>query len=93
MLGLGHTVNYDDSGIWNRAFQNWLIYSMVGGEIGAGLWERGEPRFGHTIWQSIDSLSQGLVAAGILKFLFSRERPDQTNNPEEWFKGHYYESF
>src|ERR1700690_1010964 len=77
-LGLDHTVNYDDSGIWNRTYQNWLVYSMVGAEIGAGLWEGGETRFGHTIWQSIDSTAVSAVAAEILKFSFSRERPDQT---------------
>jgi undecaprenyl-diphosphatase len=93
LLGLDHTVNYDDSGIWNRTYQNWLIYSMVGGEIGAGLWEGGETRFGHTIWQSIDSTVVSAVAADLLKISFSRERPDQTNNPDEWFKGHGYESF
>jgi PAP2 superfamily len=93
LLGLDHTVNYDDSGIWNRTYQSWLIDSMVGAEIGLGLWEGGDNRFGHTIWQSIDSSALGLVAADILKFSFSRERPDQTNNPDEWFKGHYYESF
>jgi membrane-associated phospholipid phosphatase len=93
LLGLDHTVTYDDSGIWNRTYQNWLIYSMVGGEIGVGLWEGGETRFGHTIWQSIDSSAISAVAADILKISFSRERPDQTNNPDEWFKGHGYQSF
>jgi hypothetical protein len=93
LVGLDHTVNYDDSGVWNRTNQNWLIYSMVGAEIGVGLWEGGETRFGHTVWQSIDSTVVSAAAADILKISFSREPPDQTNNPDEWFKGHYCESF
>src|SRR5271154_1275831 len=71
----------------------WLIYSMVGAEVGTSIWEGGETRLANTIRQSIDSTVVSAVAADILKFSFSRERPDQTNNPDERFKGHGYESF
>jgi len=71
----------------------WLIYSMVGAEVGTSIWEGGETRLANTIRQSIDSTAVSAVAADILKISFSRERPDQTNNPDEWFKGHFYESF
>jgi hypothetical protein len=54
-LGLDHPVPYDDAGIWKRSNQLLLIDSMLVGEVGLGLWEGGESRFGRTIWQSIDA--------------------------------------
>lgn len=93
LFGVDHLVTYDDSGIWNRNYQTWLINSMLIGEVGVGLWEGGESRFGHTVWQSIDSTVVGSAASQILKYAFTRERPSQTSNPDEWFKGHGYESF
>lgn len=85
---------YDNSGIWKRQYQEVLEYGLIAAEVGGGLWEGGETRFGRTIWQSIDaSAASGLLAYG-LKFAFSRERPNATNNdPNLWFKGHGNESF
>jgi len=93
LLGLDHPVTYDDAGIWKRGNQLLLIDSMLVGEVGLGLWEGGESRFGRTIWQSIDASAIGGAASEILKYAFSRERPSQTNDPNRWFKGHGAQSF
>lgn len=93
LLGLDHPVALDDRGIWARRNQVLLIEAMLVGEAGAGLWEGAETRFGHTIWQSIDATLVSGAAAQVLKFTFSRERPNQTNNPDRWFTGHGNASF
>ena len=54
-------------------------------EIGGALWEGSESRFGRTLWQSVDSQ---LLAAGsttAMKYVFRRQRPEETSNPNEWF--------
>lgn len=87
-LGIDHRVTYDDSGIWARSNQNALIDSMMA-VVGAGaLWEGGEDRLGKTLWQSVDAgVFSGVAEIG-LKYLFSRERPSQTSDPNRWFTGH-----
>ena len=83
----------DDKGIWARKYQLWLLDSMLAAEVGAGLWQGGDTRLGHTVWQSIDATVVGGAVTEILKVSFSRQRPSQTNDPNEWFKGHGAESF
>jgi membrane-associated phospholipid phosphatase len=93
VLGLDHPVAYDNSGIWARKNQTLLLDTMIVGEVGAALWEGGETRFGRTMWQSVDASFVSGLAAVVLKFTFSRERPSETNNPNEWFKGGGHASF
>jgi membrane-associated phospholipid phosphatase len=93
ILGLDHVVTYDDSGIWARKYQLWLIDAMVATDVAAGLWEGGESRLGHAVWQSIDATVIASAVTEVLKVSLSRERPSQTNDPNEWFKGHGAESF
>ena len=93
LLGLDHPVTYDSAGIWKRSNQVLLLDSMLVGEVGLGLWAGGESRFGRTIWQSIDATVVGGAATEILKYAFSRERPSETNDPNQWFKGHGAQSF
>ena len=93
LLGLDHPVTLDDKGIWARKNQVLLLDAMLIGEAGAGLWEGGETRFGRTIWQSIDATLVSGIAAQALKLTFSRERPNETNDPDKWFAGHGHASF
>lgn len=93
LLGLDHVVALDNKGIWARNNQLLLLDSMLAAEVAAGLWEGGDTRFGHTIWQSIDATAVGGVVSEVFKYALSRERPSQTNNPNEWFKGHGAQSF
>ncbi len=93
LLGLDHTVSYDDSGIWARRNQNALLELMLIGEAGAAVWEGGETRLGRTLWQSIDSTVVSGVLCQALKYSFSRARPSQTDNPNLWFQGGGDQSF
>jgi PAP2 superfamily len=86
-LGIDHRLAYDDSGIWARSNQNALINSMMA-FVGVGaLWEGSDDRLGKTFWQSVDAGVFSGVAATALKYVFSRERPSQTSDPNRWFTG------
>jgi membrane-associated phospholipid phosphatase len=93
ILGLDHVVSYDDSGIWARKYQVGLLDLMLAADVGASLWEGGDSRFGHAVWQSIDATVIASAVTEVLKISLSRQRPSQTNDPNEWFKGHGAESF
>lgn len=93
LLGIDHVVTYDDSGIWKRQYQTDLVDLMVVGEIAGAVWEGGETRLGKTYWQAIDSSVIGGVSAEALKYAFSRERPSQTSDPNQFFTGHGNASF
>ena len=94
--GIDHLLTYDDSGIWNRKYQEALEYGVIAFEVGGAVWEGGDTRFGRTLWQSIDaSVSSGIVAE-VMKVTFSRVRPIDSGpggDPNLWFKGHGNESF
>lgn len=93
-LGIDHELAYDNSGIWNRKYQEVLEYGLIAGEVGGAVWEGGETRLGRTLWQSIDSSAASGLVAYALKYAFSRVRPDASNgDPNLWFKGHGNESF
>ncbi len=92
-LGIDHRLNFDDSGIWKR--RNQLILQDVTPLVilAGALWEGDDTRFGHTSWQSIDGVLIGTVTAAGMKLAFSRSRPTQTDDPNQWFKGHGHNSF
>ena len=92
-LGIDSRLSYDNSGLWARSNQNALIAVLLVGEAGGALWEGGEDRFGRTLWQSIDATLIGGVTSEVLKRVFSRERPDTTSDPNQWFKGGGNQSF
>lgn len=92
-LGIDSRLAYDNSGLWARNYQLALIYSMMAGEAGLALWEGGDTELGKTAWQSIDSTLVAGTAATALKYVFSRERPSATADPNKWFAGHGNESF
>ena len=86
-FGIDHRVNYDDSGIWARHDQLLLEDGVILTEVGAGLWLGGDDRLGKTFWESIDASVFGAATAQGLKYAFGRERPSQTDDPNQWFKG------
>jgi undecaprenyl-diphosphatase len=91
--GFDHLVEYDNSGIWKRSNQQALIYTLIGGEIAGAVWLGGEDRLGKTFWQAIDSSALGAVSSEAMKHIFTRARPDQTDDPNQWFQGHGHYSF
>ncbi len=86
-LGIDHRLAYDNSGIFKRQIQQDLLTLMVMGEIGGALWEGDETRLGKTLWQSVDSTILASASAAALKTVFTRSRPTQTNDPNQFFRG------
>lgn len=93
LLGLDHLVPLDDRGIWARKNQLLLLDALLVGEAGVALYEGGDTRLGRTMWQSIDATVVGGVASEVLKTTFSRARPYQSSNPNQWFQGSGNNSF
>jgi undecaprenyl-diphosphatase len=93
LLGIDHPVTPTESGIWARGNTLGLEYGVVAVELGGALWFGGESKVGKTFWQTIDASIFGQVAAQGAKYAFGRERPSQTSNPDEWFKGFHAQSF
>src|SRR5258706_10576941 len=92
-LGIDHRLNLDDSGIWKRSTQNAVLGVVVTGTIAAAFWEGGESRIGKTLWQSVDSVVISAAATTGGKYVFTRARPNQTDDPNQWFKGGHHYSF
>ena len=92
-LGIDHLVPLDNSGIWARKNQLALIDAMLLGEAGIALWEGGRTRLGNTAWRSIDATVVGGALSELFKFGFSRARPNQTSDPNQWFQGSGHSSF
>ena len=92
-FGIDQRLNYDDSGIWKRRNQLLLVDAAALVIVAGALWEGDQTRLGHTYWQSVDSVLIGSASAAALKLAFSRARPTQTDNPNDWFKGHGHQSF
>ncbi|HXY76943.1 MAG TPA: phosphatase PAP2 family protein [Steroidobacteraceae bacterium] len=91
--GIDHVVPYDDSGIWARTNQEVLLYGLIAGEVVGAVWAGGESRFGHTMWQSIDSSVGAGLAAWVLQIATSRVRPRDSPDPNLWFQGKPNTSF
>ena len=85
-FGIDHHISYDDSGIWARHDQLLLEDGVIVTEVGAGLWLGGEDRLGRTFWESIDASVFGAATVQGLKYAFGRERPSETDDPNQWFK-------
>jgi hypothetical protein len=85
--GIDHRVTFDDSGIWSHNVELGIMYAMIGTEVGVGLWEGGESRVGKTSWEAVDSTAAGAILAQAGKYIFTRSRPSQTDDPNKWFQG------
>jgi len=86
-VGIDHRLSQSDTGVWSRSNQNALQYLSIAGNLGFALWEGGDTRPGKTAWQSVDSMALSAVAANVAKPVFGRQRPSQTDDPNQWFKG------
>lgn len=86
-LGIDYRLAPDDHGIWKRSTQTAVLGVVVTGTIAAAFWEGGETRLGKTLWQSLDATLISTVATTGGKLIFTRVRPSQTDDPNQWFKG------
>lgn len=92
-LGIDHRLGLEDHGLWKRSDQKLLITTIVLADVGAALYEGGESRIGKTMWQSVDSMLLSGVASAGAKDIFTRARPSQTGDPNQWFQGRGHYSF
>ncbi len=90
---IDHEVGFSDSGMWNPNVYRGIVGGLTIAEVGGALWEGSESRFGKTMWQGIDSelIAAGAAEAG--KYIFTRARPTQGNDPCLWFQGGSHKSF
>lgn len=91
--GFDHLVTFDDSGIWNRSVQKGVEYTIIGTEIVGAFWLGGDDPVGKTFWQAIDSSALGAISSEAMKHIFTRARPSQTSDPNQWFQGSGHYSF
>lgn len=93
-LGIDSRLNRDEQGIWKRSNQRALEGIVVGGVIAGALWEGSDSRLGRTFWQATDSIILGQAGYLVLNNTLHRQRPSQTDDPNQWFKsgGHSFPS-
>lgn len=92
-LGIDHRLHYDNSGIWKRSHQDILIYGTLA-TVGVGALAFGDQsKLGDTFWRSVDALVVTSAATTAMKYTFQRERPSQTSDPDQFFKGRHAQSF
>ncbi len=92
-FGIDHVVPYDNSGIWARSNQQFLMNATIVGVIGGALALGDQDKLGDTFWRSLDSMALSAAVAQGGKWVFQRKRPSQTDNPNQFFKGTQYQSF
>ena len=82
---IDHRVHQDESGIWNPNVYRGLMGVLGIADLGGALWEGSESRLGKTLWQTMDSQILAVSSATAMKYAFTRERPSETSNPNNWF--------
>lgn len=92
-LGIDHRLSYDDHGIWKLPVQKNLERAIVITELVGALWNGGETRLGRTFWQTLDASTLTAVTVLGAKRGFSRSRPSETDDPNQWFQGGDHDSF
>jgi membrane-associated phospholipid phosphatase len=93
LAGIDHRLPLDESGIWARSNQRAVQSGSALLVIGGALWEGNETRLGRTFWKSTESMVAADLAAEGLKRITRRARPNQGNNPNDWFGPSDHRSF
>lgn len=91
--GIDHRIGFDDTGVWNRNVQRGVEFGTIAVVVGGASWLGGDDRLGRTFWQAFDSGIVSSAGSEAMKHSFTRARPSQTDDPDEWFKGHGHYSF
>jgi membrane-associated phospholipid phosphatase len=92
-FGIDHRVAYDNTGIWKRSYQKDLAFGAAVTVIGGAFIADRDSRIGRTFGQSLDAMVFSAATTTAMKYAFSRERPSEDANPNDFFKGHGYRSF
>ena len=92
-FGIDHRVTYDDSGLWKRSYQKDLAAGAALTVIGGALFTDSDSRMGRTFDQALDAMVLTAGTTTVMKYAFSRERPIQNSDPNDFFDGSGYGSF
>lgn len=92
-LGIDHKVAYDDAGIWDRDFQKTLAFGVGIATISGAVWSDSDSRLGRTFDQALDSMVFAVGTSTVAKYAFSRARPSETDDPNDFFQGSGHQSF
>jgi len=92
-LGIDHRINFDQSGIWSRSNQRAVESLSALTVLGGALWEGNDTRLGRTFWKASESMVIADVAGEGFKRVFRRARPEQGNDPNDWFGPSTHRSF
>lgn len=92
-FGIDHTLHYDNSGVWKRGNQRIVYYGSLASVAAGALWLGDQDEMGDTLWRSVDAIVIAGAGTQALKWTFQRERPTQSNSPNQWFKGFHAQSF
>jgi undecaprenyl-diphosphatase len=92
-FGIDHKVAYDDSGIWDRNFQKTLALGVGIATISGAVFVDNDSRMGRTWDQAFDSMVFAVGTSTVAKYVFSRARPSQTDDPNDFFQGSGHQSF
>lgn len=91
--GLDHVVALDDSGIWSRSNQQALSYGTGAAVIAGSIFSDSDSRIGRTFDRSMDAMVMTVMTTTVLKYSFSRERPDEGDGSGDFFAGSGHTSF
>lgn len=92
-LGIDHRLAYDNSGIWKRSYQLDLQFASIAVPVMGSLLLGDQDPLGNTFSRSMDAVAFSAVAAQITKYVFMRERPSESNDPNHFFAGTKHQSF
>jgi len=82
-----HMVSYDASGMWDPTVYRSIVGALSVAGIGGAVWEGTQTPLGKTMWQGLDAEIVAGASAQVGKYVFTRARPNQGNNPCLWFQG------
>ncbi len=83
----------NDTGIWARKNQLALDGVVLVGVLGTAFWEGTDSASGQLAWKTIDSMVATAITTSVMKEIFTRKRPSQSTNPNDFFAGPGYQSF
>jgi undecaprenyl-diphosphatase len=91
--GLDQVVTFDESGIWGRGNQQALSYGTGAAVMAGSLFLPSDTRLGRTFDRSMDAMVMTMATTTVLKYGFSRARPNQGGDPGDFFAGGGHDSF
>lgn len=92
-FGIDHRIAYDNSGIWKRSTQKDVEYATALTVLGGALLLGDQSDTGDAFWRAVDATAFSAATAQVMKWTFGRERPSETSDPNQWFKGSGHQSF